>query len=164
MFSCPLSINKNKEVTSFCDKSRHLFLWQTNRTSLELLLQLSASASLTISSEFSGLMYELELIEITSMESTIQFLKHIFLLYTWIISILNLSWFLNSWILISNGFETWLGFWVLTCYWADDKQMLWIIPLWWLSVSLWRICVTFLWPSKIFCINKTVPGTKPPGG
>ena len=105
MFSCPPSINKNKEVTSFCDKSRHLFLWQTNRTSLELLLQLSASASLTISSEFSGLMYELELIEITSMESTIQFLKHIFLLYTWIISILNLSWFLNSWILISNGFE-----------------------------------------------------------
>ena len=30
----PPSINKNKEVTSFCDKSRHLFLWQTNRTRL----------------------------------------------------------------------------------------------------------------------------------
>ena len=34
MFSCPPSINKNKEVTNFCDKSRHLFLWQTNRTRL----------------------------------------------------------------------------------------------------------------------------------
>ena len=48
--------------------------------------------------------------------------------------------------------------------WADDKQISWIIALWWLSVSLWRICITFLWPSKIFCIDKTVPGTKPPGG
>ena len=26
MFSCPPSINKTKEVTSFCDKSCHLFL------------------------------------------------------------------------------------------------------------------------------------------
>ena len=34
MFSCPPSINKNKEVTKFCDKSCHLFLWQTNRTCL----------------------------------------------------------------------------------------------------------------------------------
>ena len=34
MFSWPPSINKNKEVTSFCDKSCHLFLWQTNRTRL----------------------------------------------------------------------------------------------------------------------------------
>ena len=34
MFSCPPSIKKPKEVTSFCDKSRHLFLWQTNRTRL----------------------------------------------------------------------------------------------------------------------------------
>ena len=40
----------------------------------------------------------------------------------------------------------------------------WIITLWWLSVSLWRICITFVWPSRIFCIDKTVPGTKPPGG
>ena len=31
-------------------------------------------------------------------------------------------------------------------YWADDKQTSWIIALWWLSVSLWRICITFLWP------------------
>ena len=49
-------------------------------------------------------------------------------------------------------------------HWADDKQTSWIIALWWLSVFLWRICITFLWPSKIFCIDKTVPGTKPPGG
>ena len=34
MFSCPPSINKNKEVTSFCDKPNHLFLLQTNRTRL----------------------------------------------------------------------------------------------------------------------------------
>ena len=38
MFSCPPSINKNivlnKDVTNFCDKSCHLFLWQTNRTRL----------------------------------------------------------------------------------------------------------------------------------
>ena len=27
--------------------------------------------------------------------------------------------------------------------WADDKQTSWIIALWWLSVSLWRICITF---------------------
>ena len=33
------------------------------------------------------------------------------------------------------------------CYWADDKQSSWIIALWWLSVSLWRICITFIWPS-----------------
>ena len=33
-----------------------------------------------------------------------------------------------------------------------------------LSVFLWRICITFVWPSRIFCINKTVPSTKPPGG
>ena len=37
VFSCPPSINKNKEVTCFCDKSRHLFLWQTNRTRLIFL-------------------------------------------------------------------------------------------------------------------------------
>ena len=55
-------------------------------------------------------------------------------------------------------------FCILFCYWADDKQTSWIIALWWLSVSLWRICITFLWPSTIFCIDKTVPGTKPPGG
>ena len=48
--------------------------------------------------------------------------------------------------------------------WADDKQNSWIIALWWLSVSLWWICITFFWPSRIFCINKTVPGSKPPGG
>ena len=40
MFSCPPSMNKNKEVTNFCDKSRHLFLWQTNRTGLKLLKNL----------------------------------------------------------------------------------------------------------------------------
>ena len=34
MFSCPPSIKKTNEVTNFCDKSRHLFLWQTNRTRL----------------------------------------------------------------------------------------------------------------------------------
>ena len=37
VFLSPLelvSIKKNKEVTSFCDKSCHLFLWQTNRTRL----------------------------------------------------------------------------------------------------------------------------------
>ena len=38
---------------------------------------------------------------------------------------------------------------------ADDKQTSWITALWWLSVSLWRICITFVWPSKTFCINKT---------
>ena len=32
MFACPPS--KNKKVTSFRHKSRHLFLWQTNRTRL----------------------------------------------------------------------------------------------------------------------------------
>ena len=36
MFSGPPPINKNKEVTNFCDKSRHLFLWQTNRTRLKI--------------------------------------------------------------------------------------------------------------------------------
>ena len=39
MFSCPPSINKNKEVTTFCDKSRYLFLWQTNRTRLKYTMQ-----------------------------------------------------------------------------------------------------------------------------
>ena len=55
------------------------------------------------------------------------------------------------------------NFWVFWRNWADDKQTSWIIALWWLSVSLWQICITFVWPSRIFCIDKTVPGTKPPG-
>ena len=38
--------------------------------------------------------------------------------------------------------------------WADDKQTSWIIALWWLSVSLCRICITLVLPSRIFCIIK----------
>ena len=45
-------------------------------------LQLSASSSLIMASEFSGLLYDLESMEIISMESAIKFLKHIFLLDT----------------------------------------------------------------------------------
>ena len=56
------------------------------------------------------------------------------------------------------------NFWVFWRNWADDKQTSWITALWWLSVSLWRIYITFVWPSRIFCIDKTVPGTKPPEG
>ena len=52
-----------------------------------------------MSSEFSRLMYDLELIEIIRMESTIKFLKHIFLLRTWIISIVDDSLFREYWIL-----------------------------------------------------------------
>ena len=46
--------------------------------------------------------------------------------------------------------------WLL--YWAAEQQFSWIIAPWWLSVSLRRICITFVWPRSTFCINKTVPG------
>ena len=47
-------------------------------------------------------------------------------------------------------------FWLY--YWAAEQQFSWIIASWWLSVSLWRIFITFVWPRSTFCINKTVPG------
>ena len=31
-------------------------------------------------------------------------------------------------------------------YWAAKQQTSWVIALWWLSVSPWRICITFVWP------------------
>ena len=48
MFSCPPSTNKNKEVTCFCDKSRHLFLWQTNRIRLMILFFNAWSITLSV--------------------------------------------------------------------------------------------------------------------
>ena len=31
-------------------------------------------------------------------------------------------------------------------HWAEEQQISWVIDPWWLSVSPWRICITFLWP------------------
>ena len=30
--------------------------------------------------------------------------------------------------------------------WAAKQQTSWVIAPWWLSVSPWRICITFVWP------------------
>ena len=43
-------------------------------------------------------------------------------------------------------------------YWATKQQTSGVIAPWWLCVSLWRICITSVWPRSTFCINKTVPG------
>ena len=34
-------------------------------------------------------------------------------------------------------------------YWAAEQQFSWIIAPWWLSVSLWRIFITFEWPRYV---------------
>jgi hypothetical protein len=31
--------------------------------------------------------------------------------------------------------------------WAAKQQTSWVIALWWFSVSPWRLCITFVWPS-----------------
>ena len=41
--------------------------------------------------------------------------------------------------------------------WAAKQQTSWVIAPWWFSVSLWRICITFVWPSSTFCIDNIVP-------
>ena len=47
MFSCPPLKNKNKQATSLHRKSRHLLLWQTNRTRLLIPSYLRAYFHLT---------------------------------------------------------------------------------------------------------------------
>ena len=34
----------------------------------------------------------------------------------------------------------------LKTHWAAKQETSWIIAPWWFSVSLWRICTTFIWP------------------
>jgi hypothetical protein len=43
-------------------------------------------------------------------------------------------------------------------YWAAKQQTSWVIAPWGFSVSLWRICITFVLPSSTFCIKNIVPG------
>ena len=31
-------------------------------------------------------------------------------------------------------------------YWVGKQQTSWVIAHWWFSVSLWWICITFVWP------------------
>ena len=37
---------------------------------------------------------------------------------------------------------------------AVQQHTSWVIALWWLSVSLWRICITFVWPRSTFASIK----------
>ena len=38
--------------------------------------------------------------------------------------------------------------------WAVQQHTSWVIAPWWLSVSLWRICITFVWPRSTFASIK----------
>ena len=61
MFSFPPSKNKNKRVASLHHKSRHLFLWQTNRTSLVILDQIDSNLdSAKIQTPLKIMLYRLE--------------------------------------------------------------------------------------------------------
>ena len=51
-FSCPPSINKKQ---SFCNKSCHLFLWQTNRT--RLMQQFDKFSSIEVASDLAWWIY-----------------------------------------------------------------------------------------------------------
>jgi hypothetical protein len=35
---------------------------------------------------------------------------------------------------------------VIVVYWAAKQQTLWVIAPWWFSISLWQICIAFVWP------------------
>ena len=50
----------------------------------------------------------------------------------------NKVWWYFSWY---NFFKCNFG-----SYWAAKQQTSWVIAPWWFSVSLWLICITFVWP------------------
>ena len=41
-----------------------------------------------------------------------------------------------------------------SCYWAAKQQNSWVIAPWWFSISLWQICITFVWPRSAFASIK----------